>query len=74
MPAPLYLQLEAEVARAHRSMSRAAALCDSMNGDGCRDDCEAIAIEIARLQESLLRGLGSSPRTISGKAYRKSLE
>lgn len=55
MPAPLFLQLESEVARAHRSVVRAENLARDMSLEGAADDLLSIYVELGRLQEDLLR-------------------
>lgn len=55
MPAPLFLQLESEVARIHRSACRAVTIADSFDMNGVCSDLESIAEAARQLQEDLLR-------------------
>lgn len=57
MPSPPYLQLERNLANAHRFIRLAAGLADSMNSETVMLDLEQIAVEIERIQEALLRGM-----------------
>lgn len=56
MPAPLYLQIESEVARAHRALTRAASLSETLNTQTLCEDLFQLALECERLQLVLLRG------------------
>lgn len=56
MPSPQLLHIEAEIARAHRSLYRAADEASSLADFGLHDELQAIYVELERIQVSLLRG------------------
>lgn len=57
MPSPRYLELERMIAAAHRQLWRAQGLADELGGYETASDLQQIAQELARIQESLLKGV-----------------
>jgi hypothetical protein len=55
MPSTEYLQLEKMIARAHRAMFEAGVLADGLNQQQLAWELEAMCIELASMQEDLLK-------------------